>query len=273
MAEAQKRIIPMNTSASYLKARKLTKDKGGLPSNALHDDCLVMTYTWERLKGLYDAWAREVLVYPQSGGKFKKGKDVVDSHEDEKGRRWILPASYVPKEAIGKKRVGLFIDPEDVREENDNVIVHPKKIEILYPFLQGTADYGKVDENTRIPLTIKRKVLESLSRDKYRCLLRNKGAGVRPLRRSNTDWTDRLWIVANKEPTYVAGVSYVGPEEAMPKEQEASELLLRVRGITPDELNKLLRAADTSTAELSEVVQPAKLEAIQRLVQVLEIKK
>jgi len=160
----------------YLDARKETKGIGGLPSNVLHDDCLVKGRGYE--SGLYPAWAREILVYPEKGGRFKKGEDVVDSQKDEKGRKWILPASYVPPEAIGVEKVGLFVDPKDVVEENGKIVVHPKpnSVVILYPFIQESDSSGRVDEETRIPLEVAPKLSEE-----ERSLWRIDGVGVRPL--------------------------------------------------------------------------------------------
>jgi hypothetical protein len=177
MTLVQKRIVPMNERADYLRARELTKNKGGLPPNVLHDYYLVKTDKWESMKrNLYPAWAREILAYPEYDGKFKKGKDVIDSRKDYKGRRWVLPASYVPEEAIEREKVGLFIDPEDVVVEGDNVIVHPKTIVVLHPLGSGI-----MDPETAVPLEMGSGVSENFPDGETRRLYKVEGVGVWPL--------------------------------------------------------------------------------------------
>ncbi len=189
MKKNQKQIVPLMDNngrvklAGYLEARKLTRGKGGLPSNVLHDDYLVGTNRWKDVQKAYPTWAREILVYPPKDGKFD-GRDVVDSNKDGKGRKWILPASYVPKEAVGKEKVGLFINPQEVKEENGRVVVHPKSVLILHPFIQQSYSGGKVDVNTRIPLEVEYELWKTVPVEERRWLVRMDGAGVRPLVRS-----------------------------------------------------------------------------------------
>jgi hypothetical protein len=185
----QKRIVPLMDDngrvklADYLEARKLTRGKGGLPSNVLHDDYLVRSDKWKGVQKVYPAWAREILVYPEKDGLFS-GRDVVDSNKDGKGRRWILPASYIPKEAVGKEGVGLFINPQEVKEEKGRVVVYPRSVIILHPFIQQSCGGGKVDDNTRIPLKVDPELWKDVPVEERRWLLRMDGAGVRPLVRS-----------------------------------------------------------------------------------------
>ncbi len=190
MAEVQKRqvIIPIGQNLGWLKARESVKDKGGLPSYVLHDDIKVKLWPSltepekEKLNRYYLAWAREALVYPQKGGRFKKGQDVVDSFEDSTGREWVFPASCMPEEAVGRKKVGLFVDPQYVEVNSKRVVVlaEPKSIVVLTLFIQdGLA--GLVDERTRVPLELAPEVAERLTADKKRWLYRIDGSGVRPL--------------------------------------------------------------------------------------------
>ena len=216
MSQVQKKMVVLYSESdgkSYLEARRATKKRGGLPSNVLHDDYLVRTDRWREIKGLRFAWAREVLVYPDMGEKFKKGKDVVDSYEDERGRKWILPASYIPEEAIGREKVGLFVDPEDVKEERGKVVVHPKpnSVVVLHPFIQEAGMGGRVDENTRIPLKVKRKVFENLPEEERRWLLRRYCVGVRPLVRDYGD--RRQHVLACERPDTSLGVVVEVPEK------------------------------------------------------------
>ena len=46
-------------------------------------------------------WAREDLVCPEQSGQFKE-IDVVDVNKDNAGREWILPASSIQEQAIGR---------------------------------------------------------------------------------------------------------------------------------------------------------------------------
>ena len=222
----RKGIIPMGKWGGYLAARRATKSRGGLPSNARHDECLVRTVEWRQLGGLYPAWTKEVVVHPEKGGQFKKWKDVVDS---ETG--WVLPAKYIPEEAIGRKGVGLFIDPDDVREENGRIVVHPKpnSIVVLRNFIQRSGHGGKVDEDTRMPLRVEAEVWRNLSGKERRWLNRINGVGVRPLHRDYGD-ADRRNIDASFGPECMFGVAYVGPEEVTAARLEASRKLLQALG-------------------------------------------
>ena len=155
MAEAQRQvIIPTRQNMGWLKARESVKDKGGLPSNVLHDEYLNGPEArYKTVHGYYAAWAREVLVYPQKGGQFKKGKDVVDAFKDESGREWVFPASNMPEEAVGRQKVGLFIDPEHVEVSDKRVVVlaKPQSIIVLSPLIQESGQTGLVDDKTRVP--------------------------------------------------------------------------------------------------------------------------
>ena len=228
-----KRIISRGGRTGYLEARRLTK--GRLPSNVLVDDYLVsIADRWKTIRNSFPLWAREILVYPEIRGKFEKGKDVVDSKKDERRRKWILPASYVPEEAIGREKVGLFVDPEDVREEGGNVIVHPKSIVVLSNFSQPPVESGKVDEVTRIPLVVNSDLMGRKTKDtiygfprrtRFSCLsdeerswfrkgevrelYRKIGVGVRPLVRYPTSHRHPLPVRADVEHGRHFGVTYV----------------------------------------------------------------
>jgi hypothetical protein len=175
-------IVPLGVRADYLNARKLTEFRNmKLPPHSLHDDYLARSEMWKTLRNYGRVCARELLVYPESNGAFKKGQDVVDA---ETG--WVLPSFYVSKaneerEVFGLERTGLFVDPEDIREENGRVIVHPASIIVLYGLLQNSGFSAKVDEATRMPLRMSGKSVSP--GDELRCLWRTKGAGVRPLAR------------------------------------------------------------------------------------------
>jgi len=208
-------IIPSGQNLGWLEAREAVKDKGGLPSNVLHDDVLVRSEAWKQLGVYYPAWAREVLVYPAKGDTFKKGEDVVDVHIDEKGRKWVFPASFIPEEAVGKEKVGLFVDPEDAKVEDYNgepaVIIYPKSIVVLHGFIQESVVEGRVDEDTRIPLEVAPEVAEKLAEDQKRWLYRRDGAGVEPLVRYAGGALEivRRGVTADDGHNVALGVGYV----------------------------------------------------------------
>lgn len=272
MSKAQKKMIPIGKPTGYLEARRMTKDKGGLPSNVLHDDYLARAGDWEDLIKIYPAWAKEVLVYPEKGGRFKKGRDVVDSTEDKKGRRWILPASCVPEEATERENVGLFVDPGIITEEKDKVVIHSKSAVILSRFIQESGKGGKVDEQTRIPLEVGHELWEKLPGKEKRWLYRIEGVGVRPLVREylfdRDHWQD---IVTSLSPDKISYAAYVGLEETTAEKTPLGKVTGR---LVKDALLGELRAlVGDASAEIEEVLQsmgPEKLEATRRLLQALE---
>ena len=207
--QTRRTIVPTGLRLDYIGAFNAVREKGGLPSNILHDEVLVKSDDWKQLKSYYPAWAREVLVYPKPYGKFRKGKDVADAHEDGSGRLWIFPASSMPEEAVGRKGIGLFVDPQYVRVEGKRVIIEadPKSIVVLSKFMQKDG-WGEVDERTGIPLAI---TSESEGFDGKRYLWRIDGAGVRPLFRGwhNFGIYSRQCILAYYRQDYAFGVGLV----------------------------------------------------------------
>ncbi|MDO8554095.1 MAG: hypothetical protein Q7S22_04775 [Candidatus Micrarchaeota archaeon] len=183
MSEVQKKqvIIPTGQHLDWLGAREAVRTKGGLPSNVLHDDILVMSrrtcvnkpiYLLADLRstsdscdyfealpasspitGLstyYPAWAKEVIVYPEKNRSFLKGEDIVDAEPDEKGRQWILPACYVPNYVVNRFRMALVIDPANVEVSSAKVIIHPSSVCMCFSFIQNSGRGGMFDSN-RVP--------------------------------------------------------------------------------------------------------------------------
>lgn len=200
MNKALKRMVAVKERTGYLEARRITEEKGGLPSHVMHDDYLLRTGRWREVQKIYPAWAKEIIVYPRTGWQFEKGKDVVDS---ETG--WILPAMHIPKEAIRREKIGLFVDPEEITEENGNVVVHPKSIVVLKGFIQQTSAHGKMDEKTRIPL--EPEPGGELPEKDIRLFYRIYGAGIRPLVRGYENYG--RGVVAYHGPDRALGVAYV----------------------------------------------------------------
>ncbi len=209
MAEVLKRqvIIPTGQTMDWLNARGAVKDKGGLPSNVLYDDILVRSDEWQKPRGYYAFWAREVLVYPKKNGQFRKGADVVDAVRDNAGREWVFPASSMPEEAVGREKVGLFVDPQNIELNSNRVIIlaEPKSILILTPFIQINGSFGIVDEATRVPLEVTQEISGILSEAQKRWLRRIDGAGVIPLVRGVGDYLDRRVVYANDRQDVDAG--------------------------------------------------------------------
>jgi hypothetical protein len=109
----------------------------------VHDDTLVNSDAWVQLKmqgyyGIYGAWAREVLVYPEPYGKFAKGKDIEDAIPDDLGRRWMFPASSIPENAIEKGKIALFVKPQVVECDDERVVIlsQPEAITVVTGFMQ-----------------------------------------------------------------------------------------------------------------------------------------
>ena len=273
----REKIVPLDVKAGYLKARKLVAEKGmKLPGHLLLDDYL-KSDDRERLKGLYPAWAREILVFRNRSRRtpltkrdvFKKGKDIVDSRT-----RWTLPASYVPEEAIGEAGICLFIDPADVRREGGKIIVHPEKITIVRPFIE-TRFKGRMDEKTGIPMEISRKERREFDPRKMRTLLmspEHPGFAVSPIARNNggpvtLGGKRDIWALSN--PGRVYGVAGVGIEDYKPRHITDD---IDLSALSPDELNLLLKEARMEASELLQALRPEKTKATRRLLDAISAK-
>ncbi|MBU0591309.1 hypothetical protein KKD40_03770 [Candidatus Micrarchaeota archaeon] len=276
-------IKPTGENAGWLDARNSVKNKGGLQSNVLHDDVLVKLWPKlseqerDQLKSYYPAWAREVLVYPTKGGQLRKGVDVVDGYEDDAGRNWILPASSIPEQAVGRKSICLFVDPDSVEVSDKKVVVlaEPQSIIVLSSFIQESGQIGQVDERTRVPLEVSQKVAEGLSDDQKRWLWRVDSEGVRPLVRAVADFYGRRYVYADNRHDVAFGVASVGLEEAAPRVRVAAapeNQGIIVKGVTLEAFRAMVGDADASLSDLAQTVRSEKLGALYRLVQALEIK-
>jgi hypothetical protein len=200
------RIVPTPFRIGWVEARKLIR--GELPSNALLDWYLANADRCKPIVDLFPAWAREVLVYPGKGSVFKAGRDVADSLPDHEGRSWMFSASYMPEEAIGARRVALFVDPEEVIVRGKTVEIIPKFITVLKQFRQ-TDGWGKPDAKTRVPLAPR----QYTDQQDRRYLRRTDGAGVRPLARGfgifDNDSGSRSAVDASHPQDYPLGVGTV----------------------------------------------------------------
>ncbi|MDE1861136.1 MAG: hypothetical protein KGH72_05485 [Candidatus Micrarchaeota archaeon] len=210
-------IMPLNKSLSYIDARDAVRNLGGLPSNVDHD--VVLVHSRERANamlhvGYRAAWAREMLVYPEIGGAFRAGVNVVDSQRDSEGRQWIFPYQYVPEEALSVRGAALFVDPADIHATRVRVVVVPQSIVVLSQFPQNIMVRGEIDPETRVPREVSRAqsvlgytydsnfafALDTVDR-RARWLYRIGGAGVRPILRVNFDRGSRQALYVDVDPT------------------------------------------------------------------------
>lgn len=231
------------------------------------------------------AWARELLIYPKINGEFKKGQDVIDEFRDNKYREWIFPASNIPELAIGRKEVGLFVNPQNIEIKDKRVIIlaESESVIILTPFIQkyggATAFAGKVDEETRIPLNTNKEEWENLKDDQIRYLYRNKGAGVRPIERSASGYPfggrlidaqgDLRECIEPRE----AGTGWVSRGNTV--KQSVIDILSKIPN-WPIELQNDADIAQESLSSIEGAIRKKPFESIQRLIRTakkLEIKR
>lgn len=268
-------IVQLGKDARYLDARKAVAErKMRLPPHPLLD-------AYVQRNRVYGFWADELLAHPVKDGVFQSGKDVVDALTG-----MILPASYVPKEAVGRKGVALVVVPEDVREERGKVIAHAQSVIVLDGLTQESDKWvpGKPHEITRIPLVVSAEEFERLPEEEKRWLYRIAGEGVRPLVRGyySNNW---LRVVRRNVYAYcgadcafgVAGVAATeggAPEKAPQKLQveRAPENKGVVIAATVEQVKELIENGRASLEELSRMVLPERLEPLRRLVEALQIK-
>ncbi len=234
MNVVSKDIVPLGARAGYLEARRLASEKKmRLPSHVLHDDYFVRTERWKEVDEIYPAWALEILAYPEKNGAFAKGKDIIDS---ETG--WVIPARYVPGEAVGKKGTGLLVVPGEI-EEDGRVVIHPAEVPaIVRPFIQESGYGGAVDEATRLPLFVPKESLKMFPDNDRRWLHRIDGSGVRPLSRVlygyGHDGFGGRHVYASYDPALELGVAGESPSVGAPKMREEAGRLI-VEG-TPEQI-------------------------------------
>jgi hypothetical protein len=190
------RITYTGQDLSYVEAFKATK--GRLPSHVLQDDVLIEDGEECRVlrnAHYYWAWCREIIAYPDRGGAFAKGRDVIDGSRDDKGRQWILPAKYVPKETLLVQGIALFIDPKEIKVTETAVTIIPKTVTIVRSFPQQDGWNG-LDPVTRVPVKVDD--VDVLEDNQKRYLFRTSGIGVRPLSRGyDLFGSGRRYVIAN----------------------------------------------------------------------------
>ena len=115
-------IRPSGPNATWLEARELVRERGGLPSSAQFDDALAGGDAKQQLSGnLW--WTRNVLVILSTGRHMAKGYDISDHSEAGMGRIWVLPASCVPEEALCSRNYGIILDPQQITITSSMVVI------------------------------------------------------------------------------------------------------------------------------------------------------
>lgn len=280
----RKIIIPTWENACWLDGRVKAASRGGLPSTVLHDDILVKLWPIlsasekEKLKRYYPGWAKEVLVYPEKGGVFKRGKDIVDEYIDNLGRSWVFVSSDIPEQALKKRRVGLLVDPEDTSLENykgrSSIIIHPKAISVVEGLVEISGSSGIVHEETRLPLEVPPKVLKTLPAEQKRCLWRADGPGVRPIIHVICDCiVGRTYVGAGSKPDKTFGVAYVSlGKVAVPKmhlESAPGNTGVIVKDLSLGALTAIVTTASSDLSVVLPTVNPDRVVAIAALLKML----
>ncbi|MEW5996044.1 MAG: hypothetical protein AB1657_00405 [Candidatus Micrarchaeota archaeon] len=279
-------IVQLGMDARYLDARRAVAErKMRLPPHPMLD-------AYVQRNRVCGFWADELLARPEKGRVFQSGKDVKDALTG-----MILPASYVPKEAVGREGVGLFVVPEDVREERGKVIVHAQSVIVLDGLTQESDKWvpGKPHEITRIPLVVSAEEFERLPEEEKRWLYRIAGEGVRPLARGDVnDWYRgvRRYVYADCGFDYVFGVAGVAasdahaesgmapivrgaeqsgagaPKKAPPKlqvEAAPEDKGILIKGVPAEQFGQMLADAKAELAKLALTVRDESVQALSRL--------
>lgn len=181
---AGKQVTITGKSADYFGTRRISKDMGGRPiSSALDDKALVGPDALAPNIKIYHRWNDEIVSHPEKGGKFQRGKDIIDSQT-----RWLLLASDVSRlapEAFDEPGLYLYIKPTQVIVDKGRTIVQPETIKVVRNVVQTSGEGGKADEETRLPLQVAKEVWDALSDDDKRWLYRIQGVAVRPMVRDS----------------------------------------------------------------------------------------
>lgn len=189
-------IVPTGKMQPWLHARlALDKKKKKMPSNANYDSVLIGSDAWMQIKEVFPAWTDTVLVYPESGGEFKGGEEVIDALKDGMGNSWVFSTDSIPMAAIGKKGVAICIDHPKIKLLENKVVLSAgteSTVTVLRNFIQESGRAGRVDERTRVPLESDTR---DLPLDQIRRLYRVNGAGVRPLVRVCDGYIVDRWAV------------------------------------------------------------------------------
>ena len=245
LALSRQRIVYTDMRLSWLEARTAVAGKGGLPPHVLLDEHLNgpeqrwnsvpnngHEYRGEHVgdanRPYWPGWAREIIVYPNSGEQFMKGEgDVIDFYSYFRWRlsdvlmscRAAFPESCIPDEAFGREKVALLFTPRNIELNTETgnmfLLAYPKDVILLHPFIQTSGQIGKVDERTGIPLEVSEEEARELPDTQKRMLSRLPHTGIRPLSHGFTAGRhERLGgftCTATSAYVNMFGVAYVEP--------------------------------------------------------------
>lgn len=163
-------------------------------------------------------YAREFLVYPEAGGKFKKGRDTVDSETGD-----LVPWSALKHLDVCRPGVNLVVDPKDLdtHKRTGKMVVLPESVAVVENCVQQDGNGGKADEKTKIPVAVSPELWEKLSDDKRRWPYRIAGQGVRPLVRFYGPYSKV--VLAVFQPHVVLGVAFEEAREAAAQKAATSQ--------------------------------------------------
>ncbi len=183
MVTRNRTITPLSGREEWTVAFRRLSDRGGLPPNALHDSVLSRLHSFKQLGSYYPAWAREVLAYPDMGGVFARGKDIVADYGNARDKQLVLPASDVPCEAVNTRGVGLLLIPRDIHVQQSKIIIQPdpKSVKVLYPFIQISGMPGIIENEARIPLSTLPEVIEKTPAEQKRWFMREAAQSITPI--------------------------------------------------------------------------------------------
>ncbi len=177
-------IIYTGMELGFLDAFKALKEcERRLPDNKLYNGVTVRRANWtpelERING---AWIDGIAVFPA------RRESLTDADIRDNG--WVMRGAYIPSEARNRRNVGLLVIPEELEVDGRSVIVHPRSIRMLHPFIQDNFQEGRPDKETEFPLAsdparlaLRRLLHGNILMYNSLVLRRLNGAGVRPIGR------------------------------------------------------------------------------------------
>jgi hypothetical protein len=207
-AISKQAIIGTGQKMTWIHGRDSVKSRGGLPSYGLVESIIKSHGGFEGIISLL--WLRELTAYPEFGGEFAEGRDFNDATAEKvTGVSWVMPAASIPKEAAGRKSVGLFFEPEEVEVGGGSIIIHanPDRVKIISPYSESTEITGAIGHETGFPLGISMKEGQANQRNTL-VFRRLESAGLRPLAFS-LKHGDRSILHANCRQDAVITVAYV----------------------------------------------------------------
>jgi hypothetical protein len=244
------RIVPTGQNLPWAEARKAVKDKGGLPSHPLLDDCLMRSDDWRSIRSAFPLWSSQVLVYPAVGGVFKRGENITDTDSG-----LVFPAEHIPDSAFDTPKTGLLVLPGELNPVAGGLLAieQPVSVLVVHDLVEQNGGLGRVHEKSRLPLEVPQEEAQLLAFEKKRFLWRKGNAGIGSVacyfyvvNRRNVNavvvWSD------------VSGVAYVAYDildgtATLAKGVPLADMQKLAAGATGSDLSEALRALPAETLE------------------------